>query len=92
MATAPKLNTIYHEGGRPFQVIAPFAPTGDQPQAIEQLAAGIAAGVYTDYKQAAQRMVKISKRIEPNPENHKIYRRKFEKYKKIVQALASLYY
>ncbi|HOV69831.1 MAG TPA: FGGY-family carbohydrate kinase, partial [Clostridia bacterium] len=56
------------------------------------MAAGIAAGVYTDYKQAAQRMVKISKRIEPNPENHKIYRRKFEKYKKIVQALASLYY
>lgn len=41
MATAPKLNTKHTEVQAPFQVEAPFAPTGDQPQAIEQLAAGI---------------------------------------------------
>ncbi|SDF62636.1 excinuclease ABC subunit UvrB [Sporolituus thermophilus] len=44
MATVPKLRTIYQEGGIPFQVVAPFAPTGDQPQAIEALAEGIRRG------------------------------------------------
>lgn len=44
MATVPKLRTIYQEGGIPFQVVAPFAPTGDQPQAIEALAEGIFRG------------------------------------------------
>jgi excinuclease ABC subunit B len=27
-----------------FQLVAPFKPTGDQPRAIEQLVAGLAAG------------------------------------------------
>ena len=31
-------------GGIPFKVEAPFVPTGDQPQAIEKLAAGIRQG------------------------------------------------
>lgn len=44
MATVPKLNTVYHEGGIPFKVEAPFVPTGDQPAAIEQLTAGIRRG------------------------------------------------
>ena len=34
MATVPKLNTVYHEGGIPFKVEAPFVPMGDQPTAI----------------------------------------------------------
>src|SRR5438874_869476 len=29
---------------RPFQVVSPFMPTGDQPQAIEQLARDLSAG------------------------------------------------
>ncbi|MDU2063558.1 MAG: excinuclease ABC subunit UvrB [Sporomusaceae bacterium] len=41
MATVPKLNTVYHEGGIPFQVEAPYEPKGDQPEAIERLAQGI---------------------------------------------------
>ncbi len=44
MATVPKLNTEYQEGGRPFAAVAPFVPTGDQPRAIEQLTAGIRRG------------------------------------------------
>ncbi|MDF1585060.1 excinuclease ABC subunit UvrB [Marinimicrococcus flavescens] len=32
------------EGGRPFELVSDFAPAGDQPQAIEDLAAGLAAG------------------------------------------------
>ncbi|WP_425058451.1 UvrABC system protein B [Sporomusa carbonis] len=42
--TVPKLNTVYHEGGIPFKVESPFAPTGDQPDAIVRLAAGIRRG------------------------------------------------
>ncbi|CQR70393.1 UvrABC system protein B [Sporomusa ovata DSM 2662] len=44
MATVPKLNTVHHEGSIPFKVEAPFVPTGDQPPAIVQLAAGIDRG------------------------------------------------
>ncbi|MDU4959291.1 MAG: excinuclease ABC subunit UvrB [Sporomusaceae bacterium] len=44
MAVVPKLKTGYHEGDLPFKVVAPFVPTGDQPQAIEQLTAGVARG------------------------------------------------
>ncbi|MDF2572961.1 MAG: uvrB [Sporomusa sp.] len=44
MATVPKLNTVYQEGGIPFKVEAPFTPTGDQPSAIVQLVDGIERG------------------------------------------------
>lgn len=44
MATVPKLNTITREGGVPFRVEAPFVPTGDQPEAIRTLQAGIERG------------------------------------------------
>ncbi|WP_255198082.1 excinuclease ABC subunit UvrB [Halorarius litoreus] len=33
------------EGGKPFRVEAPFEPAGDQPEAIEQLAAGFEDGM-----------------------------------------------
>lgn len=36
---------LYHDMGIPFQVVAPFEPTGDQPQAIDQLARGIEQGL-----------------------------------------------
>lgn len=44
MATVPKLNTVYKEGGVPFTVQAPFVPTGDQPAALAKLQTGIMSG------------------------------------------------
>ena len=44
MAKVPKLNTIYQDGGAKFEVVAPFEPTGDQPQAIDMLVGGIENG------------------------------------------------
>lgn len=44
VATVPKLTTVYKEGGIPFQVQAPFVPTGDQPSAISELECGIRNG------------------------------------------------
>ena len=45
MATVPKLNTMQFKEERPFKVAAPFAPMGDQPKAIEDLAGGMQAGM-----------------------------------------------
>ncbi|MBP2651844.1 MAG: uvrB 2 [Firmicutes bacterium] len=44
MSMVPKLKTAYQEGSASFQVSAPFVPTGDQPQAIDKLTAGINNG------------------------------------------------
>jgi excinuclease ABC subunit B len=43
----PKLNTMDLEDERPFEVVAPFAPMGDQPKAIADLAAGVENGMDT---------------------------------------------
>ncbi len=40
----PKLNTMQFSEETPFEVVAPFEPMGDQPRAIEDLAAGIENG------------------------------------------------
>ena len=44
MAMVPKLNTMHFDEERPFEVVAPFEPMGDQPQAIAELAAGVENG------------------------------------------------
>ncbi len=44
MAMVPKLNTTQFDTNIPFKVVAPFEPMGDQPQAIDDLAAGIING------------------------------------------------
>lgn len=44
MAILPKLNTMEFDKEIPFEVSAPFAPMGDQPRAIRDLAAGIENG------------------------------------------------
>ena len=41
----PKLNTMDLAQDVPFQVVAPFEPMGDQPQAIRDLAAGVENGM-----------------------------------------------
>ena len=44
MAMVPKLNQLRFEQEQPFKVVAPFEPMGDQPRAINDLAAGIENG------------------------------------------------
>jgi excinuclease ABC subunit B len=44
MNIVPNLKTDYVEGGRPFEVVAPFGPMGDQPAALAKLAEGILHG------------------------------------------------
>lgn len=54
------------------------------------MAAGIGAGIYKDYKEAAANMVKISKRVIPDFENHLIYTKKYRKYRDVVSALSKI--
>ncbi len=43
----PNLKTTHHEDKRPFRIEAPFKPTGDQPEAIRQLADGVRRGAWS---------------------------------------------
>lgn len=51
------------------------------------MASSIAAGVYTDYQDAANHMVKVKARLEPNRELKEIYEKKYEDYVIISNAL-----
>ena len=51
------------------------------------MAAAVAAGVYKDFNEAAQQMVKMKCRIEPIPANFSVYEKKFALYKKVSSAL-----
>jgi len=53
--------------------------------------AGIAAGVFADPADAVKRCVKPKSVTVPNPENTEKYRKVFEEYKKIHDALAPIY-
>lgn len=55
------------------------------------MAAAIAAGVYKDYKEAAEHMVRVSDRIYPDPEKTAIYQKKYEKYRAVSAALDTVW-
>ncbi len=53
--------------------------------------AGIAVGVFADPSSAVEKCVKSKDIVYPNPENTEKYRKLFEAYKKIHDALAPIY-
>ena len=55
------------------------------------VAAAIAAGVYRDYRDAAEHMVHVSGRVEPNPEMREIYEKKYQKYRAVSRALDTVW-
>lgn len=55
------------------------------------MAACIAAGVYPDYRTAAQHMITIHAPVQPDPERHAVYRRKYEKYTALTRALDTVW-
>lgn len=52
------------------------------------LYAGVGAGVYKDYKEAADSAVKISEEYEPNPANFAAYDAAYERWVTAYEALA----
>jgi L-xylulokinase len=55
------------------------------------MAAAVAAGIYKDLSEAAQKMVKIKSRIEPIKENFPVYEKKLALYKKVSGALDEIW-
>ena len=55
------------------------------------MAAAVAAKEYKDLKEAAENMVNIKCRIEPNKTNIPIYEKKYELYKKVSDALSGVW-
>ena len=53
------------------------------------MAAGIAAGVYKDYREAIEKTVKITKTIYPRPEYKEIYEEKYATYRAVIDGLSS---
>lgn len=65
--------------------------SGDSSLGAAMLA-GVAVGIFRDYKEAAGRCVKISKIVVPNEENTAFYRRNYQRYKAVHDALAPIYH
>lgn len=55
------------------------------------MAAAIAAGIYKDYREAAEHMVHVSGVVEPNPEKTAIYAKKYAKYRAVSAALDTVW-
>ncbi|MDR1149079.1 MAG: carbohydrate kinase [Spirochaetaceae bacterium] len=55
------------------------------------MAAAVAAGIYRDYNEAAQAMVRISPPVYPNPKASSVYRSKYEKYTAVCNALDTVW-
>lgn len=52
------------------------------------MAAGIAAGIYKDYQEAVSRTVNITKTVYPRPEYKRIYEKKYQVYRNVINALS----
>jgi L-xylulokinase len=55
------------------------------------MAASVAAGVYKDYNEAAAAMVRIAPPVAPDPSKAGIYRKKYEKYRAVCEALNAVW-
>lgn len=53
--------------------------------------AGCAAGVFESMESAVDSMVQIKKSFEPNMDNHKIYKKQYDKFKVLFESLEKLF-
>jgi len=51
------------------------------------IAAAVAAGAFADYPQAVQKMVRFSKTVHPNRDRIDLYKAKYQRYNKVIEAL-----
>jgi len=54
------------------------------------MSAAICVGVYKDFEEAAEKMVRITGTVMPNPENRAIYEEKYKKYISLLSALEKM--
>ena len=58
-----------------------FVPSSDMATTLgAALLAGVATGIYRDFKDAVSKTVRITRKHEPNPENSQAYQRAYETF------------
>lgn len=55
------------------------------------MAAGVGTGIYTDYRQAVEKIIRITDRVQPEPKYGRIYEMKYQSYQMIVRALSGVW-
>ena len=64
-------------------------PEGSELGALgAAMCAGIGTGIFDSFHAAADRMVKVAGRVEPDPAMAEVYDRKYARYRQIADALA----
>ncbi len=67
-------------------------PAGTELGALgAAICAAVAAGIHPSYEDACKAMVKIARVQDPNPTNKEVYDAKFERYQKVIAALAPVW-
>ncbi|MGD9519628.1 MAG: hypothetical protein AB7W28_08925, partial [Armatimonadota bacterium] len=54
------------------------------------MCAAVGAGLFSDFEAAAERMVHVTRKVEPNPANAEVYDFYFDKYLRAYPALRDL--
>lgn len=55
------------------------------------IVAGAGCGLFSSLSDAVDRMVEVTARYEPNPENHALYLQQFDKYVRLYEALCPVF-
>ena len=56
------------------------------------MAAGVAAGIYSDLTDAVQKVVSVSASVEPRENMKEIYNRKYQLYCRLEDSLSSIWH
>ena len=70
------------------QIDVPYSDTATPLGAA--MLAGVGTGLYSDFSQAVNETVKITRTHYPNKDNHKIYKKQYEKYIQLSETLEPL--
>lgn len=52
------------------------------------MCAGVATGVFASFPDAARKTVRVARRVEPDANNAGIYDRKYQRYRRVIEALS----
>lgn len=74
--------------GFPLETVAGVTELGALGCAM---AAAVTAGVYRDYSEAAQAMVRVNRAVEPDMARHRVYAEKYETYASVSRALETVW-
>lgn len=72
--------------GKP--IVVPSSDTATTLGAV--ILAGVGVGMYKDFEEAVELTVKVTRKHEPDMENHKIYKKQFQTYQELYEQLKGI--